>query len=56
MVLNWLKEAYLPYLICYKERNLSVCSFLACRGMVFIKKISVFRKKNVHFVLFHLDF
>ena len=35
IVPNWLKEAYLPQLISYKERNLPFVLYMACGGMIF---------------------
>ena len=55
IVPNWLKEAYLLQLVCYKERNLSFCTLYGVWGDDFHKKFHILEKK-IFFVLFHWFF
>ena len=40
---------------CFRKSYFFVLN-MACGGMIFIEKFSNFRKKNFHFILFHLIF
>ena len=51
-----MNEAYLPYMICYTEQNLSFCTLYGVWGDDFHKKFQILEKKKFHFVLFHLNF
>ena len=53
-VLNWLKEAYLPYLICFSEQKLSLCTLYGVGGMFFTTNLK-FSLKNLYIFL-HLIF
>ena len=50
IVPNWLNEAYLPELICYKERNISFCNLNGVWGDDFHKKFQILEK---NFILFY---
>ena len=53
IVPNCLKEAYLPEMVCYKERNLSFCTLCGVWGDDFHKKFQILEEQSFHFVLFH---